>query len=134
MRVSEDLQILCIPRPYWLAAVQATFFENKQTTGSGSTTLNFDGEQIDILKQELEKVDQFDLPESNTRTSSVTISASRNRAMTMSPTLNSPSIKIERESILNRLRSRKSLNNVQEGSSQNSTNVVQNGLNTATEK
>lgn len=60
MRVSEDVQILRIRRVHWLAAVRATYFENKQTANGGTPMLNSDGEQIDLLTQELEKVEHVD--------------------------------------------------------------------------
>jgi hypothetical protein len=40
--------------------VRATYFENKQTANGGTPMLNSDGEQIDLLTQELEKVDNVD--------------------------------------------------------------------------
>jgi len=60
VRVSEDVQILRIRRVHWLAAVRATYFENRQTANGGTPMLNSDGEQIDLLTQELEKVDHVD--------------------------------------------------------------------------
>ncbi|CAF0803215.1 unnamed protein product [Adineta ricciae] len=60
LRVSEDVQILRVRRVHWLAAVRATYFENKQTANGGTPMLNSDGEQIDLLTQELEKVDHVD--------------------------------------------------------------------------
>ena len=60
MRVSEDVQILRIRRVHWLAAVRATYFENKQTANGGAPMLNSDGEQIDLLTQELERADNVD--------------------------------------------------------------------------
>jgi len=60
VRVSEDVQILRIRRVHWLAAVRATYFENKQTANGGTPMLNSDGEQIDLLTQELEKADNVD--------------------------------------------------------------------------
>jgi hypothetical protein len=43
-----------------LAAVRATYFETRQTANGGTPMLNSDGEQIDLLTQELEKVDHVD--------------------------------------------------------------------------
>lgn len=60
LRVSEDVQILRIRRVHWLAAVRATYFENKQAANGGTPMLDSDGEQIDILTQELERVDHVD--------------------------------------------------------------------------
>lgn len=60
VRISEDVQILRIRRVHWLAAVRATYFETKQTANGGQLLLNSDGEQIDLLTQELEKVDHVD--------------------------------------------------------------------------
>lgn len=60
LRVSEDVQILRVRRVHWLAAVRATYFENKQTANGGALMLNSDGEQIDLLAEELEKVDHVD--------------------------------------------------------------------------
>ena len=60
VRVSEDVQILRIRRVHWLAAVRATYFEHRQTANGGKPMLNSDGEQIDLLTQELEKVDHVD--------------------------------------------------------------------------
>ncbi|CAF0973748.1 unnamed protein product [Rotaria sp. Silwood1] len=60
LRVSEDVQILRIRRVHWLAAVRATYFERKQTANGDTPMLNADGEQIDLLIQELEKVDRID--------------------------------------------------------------------------
>ncbi len=40
--------------------MRATYFENKQTANGGTPMLNSDGEQIDLLTQELEKVDNVD--------------------------------------------------------------------------
>ena len=57
VRVSEDVQILRIRRVHWLAAVRATFFENRQTANGETPMLNSDGEQIDLLTQELERAD-----------------------------------------------------------------------------
>jgi hypothetical protein len=54
------VQILRIRRVHWLAAVRATYFETKQTANGGTLMLNSDGEQIDLLTQELEKVDHVD--------------------------------------------------------------------------
>lgn len=51
------MQILRIRRVHWLAAVRATFFENRQTANGGTPMLNSDGEQIDLLTQELERAD-----------------------------------------------------------------------------
>ena len=44
----------------WLAAVRATYFEKKQTANGGTPMLNSDGEEIDLLQQELEKVGHAD--------------------------------------------------------------------------
>lgn len=55
--MSEDVQILRIRRVHWLAAVRATFFENRQTANGETPMLNSDGEQIDLLTQELERAD-----------------------------------------------------------------------------
>ncbi|CAF2320775.1 unnamed protein product [Rotaria sp. Silwood2] len=60
VRVSEDVQILRIRRVHWLAAVRATYFENRQTANGGALMLNSDGEQIDLLTQELEMADHVD--------------------------------------------------------------------------
>ncbi|CAF4693829.1 unnamed protein product, partial [Rotaria socialis] len=60
VRVSEDVQILRIRRVHWLAAVRATYFENKQTANGGTLMLDSDGEQIDLLTQELEMADHVD--------------------------------------------------------------------------
>ena len=60
LRVSEDVQILRISRVQWLAAVRATYFEKKQTASGAAPMLNSDGEEIDLLQQELEKVGQVD--------------------------------------------------------------------------
>ncbi len=60
VRVSEDVQILRIRRVHWLAAVRATYFETRQTANGGTPMLNSDGEQIDLLTQELERVDHVD--------------------------------------------------------------------------
>ena len=57
VRVSEDVQILRIRRVHWLAAVRATYFEHRQTANGETPMLNSDGEQIDLLTQELEGVD-----------------------------------------------------------------------------
>ncbi|CAF2869983.1 unnamed protein product [Rotaria sp. Silwood2] len=60
LRVSEDVQILRIRRVHWLAAVRATYFEKRQTANGDAPMLDADGEQIDLLIQELEKVDHVD--------------------------------------------------------------------------
>ncbi|CAF1462085.1 unnamed protein product [Adineta steineri] len=60
LRISEDVQILRIRRVHWLAAVRATFFETKQTANGGTPMLNSDGDEIDLLTQELEKADHID--------------------------------------------------------------------------
>lgn len=54
------MQILRIRRVHWLAAVRATYFENKQTANGETPMLDSDGEQIDILTQQLELVDHVD--------------------------------------------------------------------------
>ncbi len=54
------MQILRISRVQWLAAVRATYFEKKQTANGGTPMLNSDGEEIDLLQQELEKVGHAD--------------------------------------------------------------------------
>ena len=54
------MQILRIRRVHWLAAVRATYFENKQAANGGTPMLDSDGEQIDLLTQELEKMDNPD--------------------------------------------------------------------------
>ena len=60
VRVSEDVEILRIRRVHWLAAVRATYFENRQTASGGAPMLDSDGEQIDLLTQELERADNVD--------------------------------------------------------------------------
>lgn len=60
LRISEDVQILRIRRVHWLAAVRATYFERKQMANGDTPMLNSNGEQIDLLIQELEKVDNVD--------------------------------------------------------------------------
>ena len=54
------MQILRIRRVHWLAAVRATYFETKQVANGGTPMLDSDGEQIDLLTQELERVDNVD--------------------------------------------------------------------------
>ncbi len=54
------MQILRITRVQWLAAVRATYFEKKQTANGETPMLNSDGEEIDLLQQELEKVGHVD--------------------------------------------------------------------------
>jgi hypothetical protein len=58
--VSEDVQTLRIRRVHWLAAVRATYFQTRQTANGGTPMLNSDGEQIDLLTQELERADNVD--------------------------------------------------------------------------
>lgn len=60
LRVSEDVQILRIRRVHWLAAVRATYSEKKQTANGDTPMLNSAGQQIDLLTQELEKVDDVE--------------------------------------------------------------------------
>ncbi|UJR23804.1 hypothetical protein I4U23_026780 [Adineta vaga] len=60
LRVSETVQILRIRRVHWLAAVRATYFERKQTPNDDTSPLNSSGKKVDLLTQELEKVDHVD--------------------------------------------------------------------------
>ncbi|CAF0745015.1 unnamed protein product [Adineta steineri] len=68
LRISENVQILRIRRVHWLAAVRATYFEKKQLTNDGPSPLNSNGKKIDLLTQELEKVDHVDPTNSNDNT------------------------------------------------------------------
>jgi hypothetical protein len=90
LRVSEDVQILRIRRVHWLAAVRATFFEKKQTANDESIVFDTANERIDLLKQELDKVDQIDLsnvPNTNdecrwrARTSSLALTITSDHAL-----------------------------------------------------
>ncbi|CAM4897569.1 unnamed protein product [Rotaria socialis] len=65
LRVSEDVQILRIRRVHWLAAVRATYFEKKQTASGDAPMVNSNGERIDLLIQELEKVNRVDSSNTN---------------------------------------------------------------------
>ncbi|CAF1471472.1 unnamed protein product [Adineta ricciae] len=60
LRVSETVQILRIRRVHWLAAVRATYFERKQTPNDNTSLLDSSGKKVDLLAQELEKVDNVD--------------------------------------------------------------------------
>lgn len=63
LRVCGNVQILRIRRKHWLAAIRATFFQNKQQANGDLSMLNPDGEQIDLLTQELQKANCVDRPE-----------------------------------------------------------------------
>ncbi|CAF4466509.1 unnamed protein product, partial [Rotaria magnacalcarata] len=69
LRVCEDVQILRIRRADWLAAIRATFFDNKQKENGGIPMVNPDGKQIDLLTQELEKANCVHRTGTTTRTS-----------------------------------------------------------------
>jgi len=100
VRVSEDVQILRIRRVHWLAAVRATYFENRQTANGGTPMLNSDGEQIDLLTQELEKVEGGD--QTGVGIGSVgSDGISRERTTSLAPTITSDSgHELERVSLI----------------------------------
>ncbi|CAF0976819.1 unnamed protein product [Rotaria sordida] len=90
VRISEDVQILRIRRVHWLAAVRATYFENRQTANGGTLMLNSDGEQIDLLTQELERADHVDpviATGSVAGQDSVTGGSARDRTSSLAPTI-----------------------------------------------
>ncbi|CAF3298241.1 unnamed protein product [Rotaria sp. Silwood2] len=128
LRVCEDVQILRIRRTHWLAAIRATFFENRQKANGGPPMLNSDGEQIDLLTQELEKANCVDRPETSTRTSSETSDKIRARAMSMTPTTGSGPTKAKHERFFSRLRSKTSSHNVDKTSSESATTSNRNTL------
>jgi len=90
--VSEDVQILRISRVQWLAAVRASYFEKKQTANGETPMLNSDGEEIDLLQQELEKVGHVD-------TSTVNGDITRERTSSLALTIASDS-GLEQEKLL----------------------------------
>ncbi|CAF1120410.1 unnamed protein product [Adineta steineri] len=106
LRVCEDVQLLRIRRRHWLAAVRANFFENERTVGGGAAMLNSNGEQIDLLIQELEKANCVDQLETGTRPSNETKERTRKRSMTFIPTMNSIPVKTEPKGHFKRPRSR----------------------------
>ncbi len=93
LRVSETVQILRITRVQWLAAVRATYFEKKQTANGGTPMLNSDGEEIDLLQQELERVGHAD------PTNMITNEGIRERRSSLSLTIASDS-GVENEKLL----------------------------------
>ncbi|CAF1181250.1 unnamed protein product [Rotaria sordida] len=121
LRVCENVQILRIRRTHWLAAIRATFFENKKKASGSPPILNLDGDQIDMLTQELEKANCVDRPETRIRTSSETSGEIRSRAMTLMPTTDSGRVKTGRERFFSLFRSRSSLYNVDKASSESPT-------------
>lgn len=107
LRVCENVLILRIRRKHWLAAIRATFFQTKQEAKGGSPMLSPDGEQIDLLAQELEKVNCVDQPETNISPSSEANGKKRDRAMSLSltPTMRSSPVITEHKDFFSRLRS-----------------------------
>lgn len=97
VRVSEDVQILRIRRVHWLAAVRATYFEHRQTANGETPMLNSDGEQIDLLTQELERVDNGEQANAMGNVSgigsdgNIAQGAPQDRTASMSPTIASDS-------------------------------------------
>ncbi|CAF1181229.1 unnamed protein product [Rotaria sordida] len=124
LRVSEDVQILRIRRINWLAAVRATFFENQQKSNGGPPMLKPDGEQIDLLTQELEKANDVDQPETHTTTSSETNDEIRSRAMTMMPITDSGHVRTGHERFFSRRRSKSISHNLYNTSSKSSTTSI----------
>jgi hypothetical protein len=104
LRVCGNVQILRIRRKHWLAAIRATFFQNKQEANGDPPMLNLDGEQIDLLTQELEKANCVDRPEIIISPSSETNGKKRDRAMSLTPTMNSSRVIREHKDFLSRLR------------------------------
>jgi hypothetical protein len=104
LRVCGNVQILRIRRKHWLAAIRATFFQNKQEANGDPPMLNLDGEQIDLLTQELEKANCVDRPETSISPSSETNGKKRDRAMSLTPTMNSSRVIREHKDFLSRLR------------------------------
>ncbi|CAF3806195.1 unnamed protein product [Rotaria magnacalcarata] len=111
LRVCEDVQILRIRRADWLAAIRATFFDNKQKENGGIPMVNPDGKQIDLLTQELEKANCVHRTGTTTRTSSGTSGKIRDRTMSLTPVTASGSVKTEPERFFSRLRSKTSSHN-----------------------
>ncbi|CAF3800914.1 unnamed protein product [Rotaria sp. Silwood1] len=121
LRVCEDVQILRIRRTHWLAAIRATFFENKQKANGDLPIFNSDGEQIDLLTQELEKANGVDQPETSARTSSETRDQMRDRTMSLMPATALGLDKREHEHFFSRLRSRTISHNVNKTSPESPT-------------
>lgn len=108
LRICENVHILRIRRKHWLAAVRATFFQNKQGAKGSSPMLNPDGEQIDLLAQELEKANCIDRPEINISPPSETTSRKRERAMSLTSTRSSGRAATQNKDFFKRLRSKSS--------------------------
>jgi metal transporter CNNM len=106
LRVCGNVQILRIRRKHWLAAVRATFFQNKQEAGGGPPMLNPDGEQIDLFTQELEKANCADRPETSISPSSEKNGKRRDRAnsLSLTPTMRSGRVITEHKAFFSRLR------------------------------
>jgi metal transporter CNNM len=105
LRVCEKVQVLRIRRTHWLAAIRATFFENKQKANGGPPMLNSDGKQIDLLTQELEKASFDDLRETSITPSNETNDKIRDRAISLGTTTDSDRVKTEHKHFFSRLRS-----------------------------
>ena len=96
LRVSQDVQILRIRRVQWLAAIRASYFQQKQAENGGVPLLDADGEQIDVLTQELEKVDCVDpnmagelLDDGFGLNRTTTTGTDRERTASLAPTISS---------------------------------------------
>jgi metal transporter CNNM len=112
LRVCGNVQILRIRRKHWLAAIRATFFQNKQEANGGAPMLNPDGEQIDLLTQELEKANCVDRPETSISPSSETNGKKRDRAMSLAPTTSSGRVIREHKDFFSQLYSISSSHNM----------------------
>lgn len=121
LRVCENVQILRIRRAYWLAAIRATFFENKQKENGERPMLNSNGEKIDLLTQELEKANCIDQLGTTPRISSERKGQFRDRAMSLTPAIDSKCVKKVQECFVNRPRSKSSSQNAKKNQSRSST-------------
>lgn len=60
LKVCENVRILCIRRSQWLAAVRATYFENKQKPNGISIHIDSHSKPTDLFTQELQRANQDD--------------------------------------------------------------------------
>lgn len=121
LRVCENVQILRIRRNHWLAAIRATFFENKQKLDGDSQIRNQDGQEIDILAQELERANHIDRIEKNTRIPNTRNNKFRDRAKSLTPIMDLESIRKVQELFSSRSRSRSILDHADKIPSQSLT-------------
>jgi hypothetical protein len=103
---------LRICRTHWLAAIRATFFENKQKQNGGPPMLNLNGEQIDLLTQELTKANSINQPETSITISTETNGKIHDRSISLTPRMDSRHVKTEEKRFFSRQRSRSTSANV----------------------